>query len=215
MQWISWSFPYLFSHCPHKERRMDDSHPGYGPVPGGAQCRNRGLFTVLSQFNWSYSQPMMAQDYARIMSQGQRAAEAEELRPGLGPPPPCSWRLPLGAGPAAGVVDYGEDVEVWVLVEQVDGHTVGEELTLPAGSPRGKPCSGARVEQRRQGLCCEGTEMQALTLGSCANRSFRPPDPRRSSWATTPWSVTMCVRSPSSTGQMVRGVESFANQYTR
>ena len=44
----------------------------------------------------------------------------------------------VGAGPAAGVVDDGEDVEVWILVEHVDGHTdtVGEDLTLPAGTPK-------------------------------------------------------------------------------
>ena len=90
-------------------------------------------------------QPMTAQEYARIMSQGQRAAEAEKIRRGLGPAAPAGG----GAGAAvaapaavgaptlrAGGGDDGDDAEVWVLVEHVDGHKIGEELTLAAGSPQ-------------------------------------------------------------------------------
>eukprot|EP00435_Cladocopium_sp_Y103_P071047 s689_g36.t1 len=89
-------------------------------------------------------QPMSAEEYARLISQGQRIAEAERNRRGLGAVPAVAVEVRGDAGgrpgdpSAAGVAggECGEDDEVWILAEFVEGHRVGEEVAVPANAAR-------------------------------------------------------------------------------
>ena len=70
-------------------------------------------------------QPMTAQEYTALLTQGRVEAGLERARRGAGIPAPLPGPVPLA--PAAPVA------RVWVLAEMIEGHKIGERVQPPVG----------------------------------------------------------------------------------